>query len=174
MSTHNGPWKPLCPTARRRRDAAGAPAPFDPAEAMRELLLTNQNNLAPEHGPNGAVLTFTQRCAIFAAARQATIKTKERSDYLAIKKLTFARAFGISAAAAGQIINCLSAHNKYTSVAREYRRLGEEAFIKQYFTQDMRDKLAVAMGDKTRPEAKRHSLAVCRGRSCTIPSIRAR
>ena len=163
-NTHSGPSGPLeahLPSGAAAAGAPGDPASFDPAEAMREILAINQNNLAPEHGPKGPSLSFAQRCAIFAAARQATIKTKAGEDYMPMKKHTFARAFGISAAAAGQIINCLSPNGTtYHAVAREYRALGEEAFIKRYFTQETRDKLLAASGDKTRPEAKRHSLAV--------------
>ena len=106
---------------------------------------------------NKASLTFDQRCAIFAAARQATVTDKDGKDFLTIQIGVLARAFAISSPTAGQIVNCLNVHGKYRAVAREYRMLGEEAFIKRYFTQKTRDKLMKAQRDKTRPNAKRYA-----------------
>jgi len=120
-------------------------------------------NLGPRRGQpaTGPKLTFAKRCAIFAAGKESMGPRRDRREGLELKipKGLLAKAFGVSATTAGQIIEC-EMNGFYPAVAREWRRLGEEAFLQKYFTAETRERVLEASASRNdpNPNAKSHSL----------------
>jgi hypothetical protein len=76
-------------------------------------------------------LSFHDQCAAFVLLQRG------------FSRGLVAKTFGISPSAATHIGDCLSPGSKrYAKVADAYRAMGEEAFGRAYFTQDIDDRLA--------------------------------
>jgi hypothetical protein len=96
-------------------------ANFDPAKSRQELRTTAVAKLGPR-------LAFPDQCALFIAAR----------DRMAPHPI-LAQAFGVTPATVSAIANCLNPArriHKYTSVAKEYDKLGDELFAQRYWREE--------------------------------------
>lgn len=101
------------------------------ASSLREMVAKH----VEEQGmSSGKRLSFSDQCAAFAALRAGYKQAHVRD------------AFGLSAASVSYLNNCHEARKPgkqkhYPQIAREYERLGEQAFFDHYFTTDMWDRM---------------------------------
>lgn len=77
-------------------------------------------------------LTFAERCAAFAAFK------------IGYRPPVIAKAFGITRQSAAYICGCdtfSNEVNRYTQVAELFKGMGDEAFVRRYYTSDIADRI---------------------------------
>ena len=97
--------------------------PFDAIKAFAELTAGDAD------GP-GRKLTFFDQCAALALTQSH------------IKPWIIAKAFGITKVTVSHIAGCTKNNNRYRRVAQEWRALGQLAFDRKYYTEELHIQVA--------------------------------
>jgi hypothetical protein len=117
------------------------PLAFSAKDALAQLLEDDEMR-------SGKRLSFPEQCAAFAAMQNG------------VRQKIVREAFGLSDAAVSYLANCARARDgrrqvHYPHVAREFERLGAEAFRDAYFTDDTWTRLKRIKHDMAQKEDKR-------------------
>lgn len=89
------------------------------------------DKLIAEMPPMSKRMLFHDKCAAFYAMERG------------FSQNMVAKVFGSSSAAMSALAHCLNSPNRYQDVAREYERLGREAFGERYFTDEIETRFQV-------------------------------
>lgn len=113
-----------------------------------------QDEGEPIEGELGVRLSLYDHCQIFAALRWrgTPIKRRGRPDIVPRwQSQTVANAFGVSEGTISQIKTCLMTlrePKRYQRVAEEFHALGEQEFMRVYYTLELRNRLIITRAAK--------------------------